>query len=241
VKKGDRVLLYMQNSPQFVLAYYGILRANAVVVPVNPMNMTTELRHYVKPMPAPGWPSWRRTCWPQMQPLLDEGAATGDGSEGLQRIVAITYSDHLTAATDLTVPPFIAAPRNLPQRPDVTAWADAMAAGHQPDPYRAGPNDLAVMPYTSGTTGHPKGCMHTHRTVMSTRCGRLQWFGIARRTAVALSVLPFFHVTGMQAQHERAAAIRRHRGAAAALGPRRRGAVHRALPASPRGPRSRPW
>ena len=47
VKKGDRVLLYMQNSPQFVLAYYGILRADAVVVPVNPMNMTEELRHYV--------------------------------------------------------------------------------------------------------------------------------------------------------------------------------------------------
>ena len=44
---GDRVLLYMQNSPQFMLAFYGILRANAVVVPVNPMNLTEELRHYV--------------------------------------------------------------------------------------------------------------------------------------------------------------------------------------------------
>ena len=48
MKAGDRVLLYMQNSPQWVLAYYGILRANAVVVPVNPMNMTEELRHYVQ-------------------------------------------------------------------------------------------------------------------------------------------------------------------------------------------------
>ena len=47
VKAGDRVLLYMQNSPQWVLAFYGILRANAVVVPVNPMNLTDELRHYV--------------------------------------------------------------------------------------------------------------------------------------------------------------------------------------------------
>ena len=48
VGKGDRVLLYMQNSPQFVIGYYAILRANAVVVPVNPMNLTNELRHYVK-------------------------------------------------------------------------------------------------------------------------------------------------------------------------------------------------
>src|SRR5262245_36631789 len=47
VKKGDRVLLYMQNSPQFMVAYYGILRADAVVVPVNPMNLTQELKHYV--------------------------------------------------------------------------------------------------------------------------------------------------------------------------------------------------
>ena len=47
VARGDRVLLYMQNSPQFVLAYYGILRAGAVVVPVNPMNLAAELEHYV--------------------------------------------------------------------------------------------------------------------------------------------------------------------------------------------------
>ena len=48
VKKGDRVLLDMQNSPQFMLAYYGILRADAVVVPVNPMNLAKELEHYAK-------------------------------------------------------------------------------------------------------------------------------------------------------------------------------------------------
>src|SRR5256714_10816843 len=48
VRKGDRVLLYLQNSPQFVIAYYAVLRADAVVVPVNPMNLTEELRHYVE-------------------------------------------------------------------------------------------------------------------------------------------------------------------------------------------------
>jgi fatty-acyl-CoA synthase len=72
VKKGDRVLLYMQNSPQFVLAYYGILRANAVVVPVNPMNMTTELRHYVKDAGA-RVAIVAQDIYPQMQPLLGNG------------------------------------------------------------------------------------------------------------------------------------------------------------------------
>ena len=48
VRAGDRVLLYLQNSPQWVLGYYAILRANAVVVPVNPMNRSEELAHYVE-------------------------------------------------------------------------------------------------------------------------------------------------------------------------------------------------
>ncbi len=48
VRKGDRVLLYMQNSPQFVIAYYGILRANAVVVPLNPMYLTQEFLRCAK-------------------------------------------------------------------------------------------------------------------------------------------------------------------------------------------------
>lgn len=47
VKKGDRVVLSMQNCPQLVIAHFAILRANAVVVPVNPMNRTEELKHYI--------------------------------------------------------------------------------------------------------------------------------------------------------------------------------------------------
>ncbi|HSV35546.1 MAG TPA: AMP-binding protein, partial [Ramlibacter sp.] len=47
VKKGDRVMLDMQNCPQLVVAHFGILRANAVVVPVNPMNRAEELKHYI--------------------------------------------------------------------------------------------------------------------------------------------------------------------------------------------------
>ncbi|HXZ91428.1 MAG TPA: AMP-binding protein, partial [Burkholderiales bacterium] len=48
VGKGDRVLLYCQNGLHFIVGYYAILRADAVVVPVNPMNRTEELRHYVE-------------------------------------------------------------------------------------------------------------------------------------------------------------------------------------------------
>ncbi len=191
VKKGDRVLLYMQNSPQFVLAYYGILRANAVVVPVNPMNMTTELRHYVSDSGAKV-AIVAQDIHPQMQPLL----GTGEG-QGLQQILVAAYSDYLKAETDLKVPDFVKAPRQALTEPGVTLWSDALAQKLQPGPITVGPDDLCVMPYTSGTTGHPKGCMHTHRTVMHTMMAGYQWFGI-QQDAVYLAVLPFFHVTGMQ-------------------------------------------
>jgi fatty-acyl-CoA synthase len=77
------------------------------------------------------------------------------------------------------------------------ARADVLAAGLQPGPIEAGPDDLAVMPYTSGTTGHPKGCMHTHRSTMYNAVGGGVW-GQVNQGAVGLSVLPMFHVTGMQ-------------------------------------------
>ena len=191
VKKGDRVLLYMQNSPQFVLAYYAILRANAVVVPVNPMNMTTELRHYVKDSGATVAIA-AQDIYPQMKPLLGNGA-----DQGLHRIVVAAYADYLKAATDLKVPDFIKAPRQAIGDAGVTPWSEVLAQNLRPGPITVGPDDLCVMPYTSGTTGHPKGCMHSHRTVMHTMMAGYQWFGI-QQDAVYLAVLPFFHVTGMQ-------------------------------------------
>jgi len=193
VKKGDRVLLYMQNSPQFVLAYYAILRADAVVVPVNPMNLSEELRHYVSDAQAQvAFVS--QELYAQIQPLLNEGRQSG---HGLQHAIVATYSDYLEAATDLRVPDFIAAPRQPLHDDGATAWADALHSGHQPGPMLAGPDDLAVLPYTSGTTSHPKGCMHTHRSVMYNVVARGVWLK-SSPDGVQLAVLPFFHVTGMQ-------------------------------------------
>jgi fatty-acyl-CoA synthase len=187
VKKGDRVLLYLQNSPQFVVGYYAILRADAVVVPVNPMNMTEELRHYVEDAQARVAIAGQDRA-AQILPLL---------GQGLERLVVATYSDYYAEA-GFPVPEFVRAPREVPAREGVAAWRDALAAGLQPGPHRIAPEDLAVMPYTSGTTGKPKGCMHTHRNVQSTAMAYLLWRG-SSEGAVTLSALPMFHVTGMQA------------------------------------------
>jgi fatty-acyl-CoA synthase len=176
VARGERIILYAQNSPQYVIAYYAILRAGGVVVPVNPMNRTEELRHYVEDSDArlalAGIDVLR-----EIQPLGVE-------------LLPVVYSDYL-APTDLPVPPFLKAG-------GPSAWREAIAAQLAPGPMAAGPDDLAVMPYTSGTTGKPKGCMHTHRSIQATTISYLYWRG-AQENSVVLSALPMFHVTGMQA------------------------------------------
>ena len=110
VRRGDRVLLYAQNSPQFVIAYYAILRADAVVVPVNPMNRTEELRHYVE----------------------DSGAAAAIAGNdvlreiaplGLERVLPVVYSDYLKAASDLPIPDFVrAAGRRCGKKCSTRTW-----------------------------------------------------------------------------------------------------------------------
>jgi fatty-acyl-CoA synthase len=192
VKKGDRVLLYMQNSPQFMMAYYGILRADAVVVPVNPMNLTQELRHYVSDADAKV-AIVAQELYPRIKPLLQSGG----GPEMLEHVVVATYSDWLKEPTTLNVPDFVAAPRLPVTDPGAVAWADALGAKRVPGPMLAGPDDLCVMPYTSGTTGHPKGCMHSHRTTMYNTVSGSVW-GHGNQGTVSMAVLPLFHVTGMQ-------------------------------------------
>jgi fatty-acyl-CoA synthase len=188
VQKGDRVLLLMQNSPQFIIGYYAILRANAVVVPLNPMNLTQELLRYAKDAGAATM-LVSQELFARVEPLLMSGE--------LKQVIVAAYSDYLKVPTTLAVPDFISAPRVDHQAPGLSLWKDALAADLRPGPLTAGLDDLCLMPYTSGTTGQPKGCMHTHRTVMHTTVGQMQWFALQPEMTL-LAVAPMFHVTGMQ-------------------------------------------
>jgi fatty-acyl-CoA synthase len=188
VAKGDRVMLLMQNSPQFMIGYYGILRADAIVVPLNPMNLTQEILKFAKDAGSTKI-LVSQELYARVEPLIKSG-------EIKQAIVA-AYSDYLRAPTQLAVPDTIAAARVDIKEPNVTLWKDVIAAKLPPGPLTAGPDDLAVMPYTSGTTGTPKGCMHTHRTVMHTTVGSMNWFALQPEMTL-LAVAPMFHVTGMQ-------------------------------------------
>ncbi len=144
VRGGDRVILYMQNSTQFVVAYYAILRANTVVVPVNPMHVTDELAHYMEDSGAKV-AIVGQELYEQISPLSDRG--------GLEHVIA-AYSDYLEVETDLAVPDVVTAPRE--EMEGAIFWDEALEAERSPKEVSAGPEDMALLPYTSGTTGKPK-------------------------------------------------------------------------------------
>ncbi len=196
VQRGDRVLLYMQNCPQFVAAFYAIQRADAVVVPVNPMNKADELGHYITDPKAKA-----AITSADLAPLMHQANQALPAGERLGSLLVTRYADAMPEgeldpgeAPSQAVLDWLRAEVPLPA--GATRWTDAVAAGLQPAPPQAQPDDLAVLPYTSGTTGLPKGCMHTHRTLMPNVVGGGLW-GHASAETVSLAVVPMFHITGL--------------------------------------------
>ena len=199
VQKGDRVVLNMQNCPQLVITHFAILRLDAVVVPVNPMNRKEELKHYILDPDA--------KVAVTTADLADELAAASDSlptGQRLQHLLVTQFTDVFDAESvgPAEMPDawraWLLTLHNLPKLEDglVHAWSDAIASqGNLPE-VTATPNDLAVLPYTSGTTGLPKGCMHTHGTVMHNAISSGLWSnGTAENKC--LGVVPMFHITGM--------------------------------------------
>ncbi len=190
LEAGARVMLVMQNSPQFVIAYYAVVRANAIVVPINPMSVSEELAYFAADSGA-RIAIVGQEVYERVRPLIVGERAC------LERVIVATYSDYVNRETDLALPEIVAAPRISFAERNVTAWMDAIAGGHAPGPLTAGPDDLCAIPYSSGTTGRAKGCMLTHRNLMHTAVVNTVWFA-QHQDSTLLVVLPFFHVTSMQ-------------------------------------------
>ncbi len=199
VQKGDRVVLDMQNCPQLVITHFAILRLDAVVVPVNPMNRMEELKHYILD------PDTKVAV--TTADLATELAAASNAlpkDQQLKNLLVTQFTDVFDA--DKTGPAelpeawrdWLGTRHALPtlDNGQVHAWADAVQSAIELGPITAQPDDLAVLPYTSGTTGLPKGCMHTHGTIMHNAMSSGIWASGTPEN-VTLCVVPMFHITGM--------------------------------------------
>ncbi|TBO30367.1 long-chain fatty acid--CoA ligase [Aquabacterium lacunae] len=195
VEPGERVLLFMQNCPQYVVSCYAILRARAVVVPVNPMNKADEFGHYISDADARV-----ALCTAELAQVVHSANEAQPAHQRLQHLLVTRYADAMppTDAPDSPMPSamqaWLRAEHPLPA--GATAWAQALQAEHTPAPYEGQSDDLALLPYTSGTTGLPKGCMHSHRSLMHNAVGSGLW-GHVGADSVTLGVVPLFHITGM--------------------------------------------
>ena len=199
VKKGDRVVLDMQNCPQLVITHFAILRLDAVVVPVNPMNRTEELKHYIL---DPDTKVAVTTA--DLAPELAAASNALEKKERLQHLLVTQFTDAFDAANigpeelPETWSGWLKTVHALPLLEDgqVHAWASALQDKVELGPVTAQSEDLAVLPYTSGTTGLPKGCMHTHGTIMHNAMSSGLWANGTPEN-ICLCVVPMFHITGM--------------------------------------------
>ena len=158
LEAGDRVALHLGNTPDFPAAYFGVLRAGLVALPVNPGYTAPELTHVLSDSGA------------RAVVTSPEGAATVRSVEGGPEHVLITGE---------------------------SSWADLEADS---SPYEAvgGGEDLAVLLYTSGTSGRPKGAMLSHRALLANleQTSAIEPQVVADDDVVLL-VLPLFHVYGL--------------------------------------------
>lgn len=183
--RGDRVALFLQNVPQFVIAMLAAWKLGAVVVPVNPMLKERELRYILADSGAKAVIS-----------LQDLWNAVGVRAvEGTEVVAAITtspldYLDHPPPSALDGV-----ARATTPGAADLGELVRAHA-GERPAPVALGPAAVALLTYTSGTTGDPKGAMNTHGNVVFNACTFREWMSLTPRDVV-LGGAPLFHITGL--------------------------------------------
>jgi long-chain acyl-CoA synthetase len=183
VRRGDRVGVRLQNVPDFVVTLLALWKAGAAALLLNPMYRERELRH-----------------------LLDDSGACGlvvDGHE-LDEVLAVAAGTGVrwvlgSSARDLQTredPRVFAG--GAPARPDAYRDLAALVARHlgsTPEPVPLDPGDLALLTYTSGTTGPPKGAVNTHGNVLAAARSYAAWVGLGPGDVV-LAVAPLFHITG---------------------------------------------
>ena len=194
IKKGDRVAIFLPNMPQFVLAYFGTLKAGGIVVPCSPLYKAKELEFQ----------------------LRDSGAsvviAANDVVKGNDlfasieacrrnldiKVVTASLTDYLPSAKRALAG--FAGVKDVKREGVAGAFRDLVSKS---EPLRGFAdvdprNDVAVLQYTGGTTGVAKGAMLTHANLYLNAAVIAAWFPLAKDD-VALGVLPFFHIYGMTA------------------------------------------
>jgi long-chain acyl-CoA synthetase len=193
--RGDRIAIYLQNVPQFVIALVAAWKLGAVAVPVNPMNRARELRVLLADSGARLIVCHDSLYTDVVRPLLmQEAEAAARGEPAVQASVMTTSALDYQTRDDPRL--FADAQRHPADGAEDLSTVIAAYRDRRPPPVRLAPDDLAMLVYTSGTTGVPKGAMNTHRNVAFNAQVYRDWIGL-REGGPILGVAPLFHITGL--------------------------------------------
>jgi long-chain acyl-CoA synthetase len=195
VGKGVKVGLFLANSPIFLISYYAVLKAGGTVVNYNPLYSVKELKHQIEDSETDIMVTLNLTILcDKMKIIL--------GETRLKKMIVARFTDILPFPKNILFRIAKAKDIAVIGKSDKVVWFhDLISHGGRPQPVDINPHDdIAVLQYTGGTTGTPKGAMLTHANVTANAEQAMVWLGGGTPGGEKmLGVLPFFHVFAMTA------------------------------------------
>jgi long-chain acyl-CoA synthetase len=184
--RGDRVALFMQNCPQYLIAHFGIQKIGAIVSPCSPMFKAHEFAYQVGDLGAKAIVAADHLV-PIVQSVRDRVP--------VDHVYSVRYSDYLRDTPTLRVPDEVAVRADTP--PGTIDFSETLRRRPATAPIvELNMDDVALMTYTSGSTGMPKGAMLTYRNALYKTAVGEEMFRI-RQDDVILAVAPLYHIAGM--------------------------------------------
>ncbi|MGY1827730.1 MULTISPECIES: AMP-binding protein [unclassified Blastococcus] len=182
---GDRLAVYLQNVPQFVIAMVAAWKAGGIMVSINPMSRARELSYLLEDSGA--------TVLLSLETLYEQVAREVVPSTGVRLVLTTSELEFQTRDDDR-----LFAGTTRQRHEGTTDFSEFVAVhrGQVPPPVGLRSDDVAFLTYTSGTTGVPKGAMNTHRNVVFTAQVYRDWVHAGRDGAI-FGVAPLFHITGL--------------------------------------------
>jgi len=188
VQKGDRVGLFLQNCPQYVMAHYAVQMLGAIVCPLNPQYKSAEVEYLLNESQAKGVIAG--------EDLYPAVAAVRDRLTHLTVAVSTAYGDYLPSGPSLPVPEDLraapATPEGTEALREVLANTAPLEAPEAVDIWE----DVALMTFTSGTTGRPKGAMLTYGNALFKTAALFHSYQM-KADGVTLAIAPLCHIAGM--------------------------------------------
>lgn len=187
--KNNRVAIYLPNIPQFIISYYGALKAGAIVTSISPLFKERELRHQLEDSGSD-----TLIILDLFYPLFEKIKS----ETHVKRVIVTSIKDYLPPLKRILGGLLGKIQSYDVKEKDVLFFKELVSSPPEPTEIEFDPiKDLALLQYTGGTTGLPKGAMLTHYNLVSNAYMCNAWYGAEKGKETYLNVIPFYHVFGM--------------------------------------------